>query len=433
MQPPDLPGLDHVRLIGSGGFADVHLYDQRLPRRLVAVKVLRQGAGSPSAAAAFMAEANAMARLDHPWIVAVHSVGIAPDDRPYLVMPYYPGPSLSERAATAPLALDETLRLGVQLAGALETAHRHGVLHRDVKPGNVLTNAYGTPGLTDFGLAGAATDPDADDAGVSVPFAPPEVLFGTASATAASDLYSLAATLWTLLAGQSPFEAAPGESQLALAGRIRADPVPALARAGVPETLEALLRRGLAKDPRRRPGSARAFGEELRTIESALGLPSTDLVVGGPCPSVPLVEASPEVARGSGLLGDPAPPVTLRPQGAGRTVSPRRRPRRAALGIAAALLVVLAVVLAWQTGRPAPAGPAVTIVSTRAGGVVSFTWTYLGQRGNDRFNVAVGDRVAQLSSARLDVSSAAPVCVRVQVLDAAGAAQGDFSAPECSS
>jgi serine/threonine protein kinase len=148
LPPPQIPGLAYVSKLGAGGYADVYLYDQEMPSRKVAVKVMRESGLSAGAVARFTAEANAMAQLEHPHIVPVYSAGATPDGRPYLVMMYYPRASLSERVRTERLSVAEVLRIGIQIGSAVETAHRAGLLHRDIKPANVLTDKYGTPGLT---------------------------------------------------------------------------------------------------------------------------------------------------------------------------------------------------------------------------------------------------------------------------------------------
>ena len=156
--PPDLPGYRALRVLGTGGFADVFLYEQQLPRRRVAVKVLPASELSVGARAAFTSEANLMAALStHPYIVTIHDAGLAPDGRPYLVMEYCSRPSLAERYKAQPLPVPDAVRTGIRLASAVATAHGAGILHRDIKPGNVLTNDYGRPALTDFGIASTLT------------------------------------------------------------------------------------------------------------------------------------------------------------------------------------------------------------------------------------------------------------------------------------
>lgn len=278
--PPEIPGLSFVQRLGSGGFADVLLYRQELPQMLVAVKVLRTASGDLREQ--LVAEANTMAELaEHPYIVTILRADVAEDGRPYLVMAYYPRPNLSARARQAPLSVAETLRTGIQLASAVETAHRAGVLHRDIKPANVLVTSYGTPALADFGVAGRAGAVDEEDeVGVSVAWAPPEVLTGRSNGSVAADVYSLTATLAYLLTGRTPFESVDGDnSQDALLARTIHQPAPPTGRHDVPEALERVLRQGMAKEPAHRPPDAMSLAIELQRVEQSLGLPRTEIVV----------------------------------------------------------------------------------------------------------------------------------------------------------
>jgi len=282
--PPEIPGLVYVQPVGSGGYADVFLYEQQMPRMNVAVKVLKGEGLTPAIRRQFADEADTMAQLaDHPYIVQVFRAETSADGRPYLVMKYYPPPNMAMRARSQRFTVEEVLRIGIQLASAVETAHRAGITHRDIKPANVLVSQYGAPGLTDFGIAGrggAAAEEEADDVGVSVPWAPPEVLFGQSNGDARADVYSLAATLWQLLVGRSPFEVAGGDnSAYALMPRIRSNPVPSTGRADVPVSLERLLGQSMAKDPNNRPASALAFARALQEIEQEQRFPRTAIVV----------------------------------------------------------------------------------------------------------------------------------------------------------
>lgn len=282
--PPEIPGLVYVQPVGSGGYADVFLYEQQMPRMNVAVKVLKGEGLTPAIRRQFADEADTMAQLaDHPYIVQVFRAETSADGRPYLVMKYYPPPNMAMRARSQRFTVEEVLRIGIQLASAVETAHRAGITHRDIKPANVLVSQYGAPGLTDFGIAGrggAAAEEEADDVGVSVPWAPPEVLFGQSNGDARADVYSLAATLWQLLVGRSPFEVAGGDnSAYALMPRIRSNPVPSTGRADVPVSLERLLGQSMAKDPGNRPATALAFARALQEIEQEQRFPRTAIVV----------------------------------------------------------------------------------------------------------------------------------------------------------
>ncbi len=152
---PKIPGLVFVQPLGSGGYADVFLYEQQSPRMPVAVKVLKAEGLTDTLRRQFVEEADTMAALgDHPYIVQVFRSGTSDDGRPYLVMKYYPPPNLAMRARADRFSVEEVLRTGIQLASAVETAHRARITHRDIKPANVLVSAYGAPGLTDFGIAG---------------------------------------------------------------------------------------------------------------------------------------------------------------------------------------------------------------------------------------------------------------------------------------
>lgn len=280
LPPPDIPGLTYLQKLGAGGYADVYLYEQQMPSRRVAVKVLRETGLSASAVARFTAEANAMARLEHPHIVPVYAAGATRDGRPYIVMMYYPKATLAERARAERLPVDEVLRIGIQIGSAVETAHRAGLLHRDIKPANVLTNQYGTPGLTDFGIAAQVAESDDDDTGVSVPWSPPEVLYATQPASVRSDVFSLAATLWHLLVGRSPFELPGGDnSPFALMRRIRDNPAPSTGQANVPASLDRLLRSAMARDPAMRPASALDLVRSLQAIEQDLRYQRTPVVI----------------------------------------------------------------------------------------------------------------------------------------------------------
>jgi len=271
MAPPDLPGFTYVDLLGSGGFADVYLYQQQLPKRRVAVKVLLTDRMSSGSVEEFTAEANVMAMLStHPAIVTIYQAGVANDGRPYLVMEYCPRPNLQVRYRREPFSIAESLRVGVQVAAAVETAHRAGVLHRDIKPANILVTEYNRPALTDFGIA-STTNAAAESAGLSIPWSPPESFADVPRSDPRSDVYALGATVYTLLAGRSPFEL-PGQRNGAaeLIHRIESLPLPALGRADVPVSLQRTLERAMAKASADRYESALAFARALQTVQIEL-------------------------------------------------------------------------------------------------------------------------------------------------------------------
>ncbi|WP_378144734.1 protein kinase [Cnuibacter sp. UC19_7] len=276
--PPEIPGFEYQSLLGSGGFADVFLYDQRMPRRRVAIKVLLKESLTQGAQESFEAEANLMAQLStHPSIVTIYQAGVADDGRPYLAMEYCPKPNLGARYRKERISVAEALRIGVQVAGAVETSHRAGILHRDIKPANILVTEYNRPALTDFGISVALVgDPERESVGMSIPWSPPEVFESSPSSGVAADVYSLGATVYTLLAGRSPFEVPSGSNTgLDLITRIQSSPLARIGRPDVPESLEQVLATAMAKRPDARYASALELGRALQKIQLELSLSVT--------------------------------------------------------------------------------------------------------------------------------------------------------------
>ncbi|MBH0082960.1 serine/threonine-protein kinase [Salinibacterium sp. SWN167] len=297
--PPELPGYTFVKLLGSGGFSDVFLYDQHLPKRRVAVKVLLTEDLAPATRASFVAEANLMAQLSaHPYIVSIFHADVASDDRPYFVMEYCSGPSLAERYKSAPLAVTDVLRVGIRVSGAVATAHGAGILHRDIKPANVLTNDYGWPALTDFGISSALDDeiplhtssrsPLIEESGsttgasigMSIPWSPPEMFDDDPNPDVRADVFSLAATLYTLLAGHTPFEVrGRSNGALDLIGRIERGLITPLTREDVSASFLAVLRKGMASRRDDRFASALDLARALQRVELELGYAPTTVDV----------------------------------------------------------------------------------------------------------------------------------------------------------
>ena len=279
--PPRIPGFTYVSLLGSGGFSDVYLYEQDRPRRKVAVKVLLSGLKTEGARRRFESEANLMAQLSsHPFIVTIFEAEVTEDGHSYLAMEYCSRPSLDVRYRRQRFSVDEVLAVGIQVASAVETAHRAGIAHRDIKPANILVTDYNRPALTDFGISGTLGGDADEDAGMSIPWSPPEQFQGGKVDGVMVDVWALGATLYTLLAGRSPF-VLPGadNSQRELISRITSAPVPRLGRGDVPESLEQALATAMAKSASSRYSSAHAFALALQRIQAELNLSVTPFEV----------------------------------------------------------------------------------------------------------------------------------------------------------
>lgn len=280
--PPHIPGFKYISLLGSGGFSDVYLYEQDRPRRRVAVKVLLSDLKTEGARRRFESEANLMAQLSsHPYIVTIYEAEVTDAGHSYLAMEYCSRPSLDVRYRRQRFSIDEVLAVGIQVASAVETAHRAGIAHRDIKPANILVTDYNRPALTDFGISGTLGGSDADDdAGMSIPWSPPEQFTDGGTDGVMVDVWALGATLYTLLAGRSPF-VMPGadNSQRELISRISTMALPRLGRADVPESLELALSTAMAKSPASRYSSAHAFALALQRTQAELNLSVTPFEV----------------------------------------------------------------------------------------------------------------------------------------------------------
>ncbi|KRD37368.1 hypothetical protein ASE27_08305 [Oerskovia sp. Root918] len=278
--PPLIDGYEYVSVVGSGGFSDVFLYQQQRPRRRVAIKVLLHEWSSESQRAAFDVEADLMATLStHPSIVTMYEASVASDGRPYLAMEYCSRPNLGARYRTERLSVAEVLRIAVQIAGAVETAHRAGILHRDIKPANILVTEYGHPALTDFGISSTLDDASRAE-GMSIPWSPPESFAENPWAGKETDVWALAATTYTLLAGRAPFELPGGSnSSASLITRIESTPLLPTGRTDVPPSLERVLGTAMAKNPASRYPSMLAFARALQQVQNELSYGVTPIDV----------------------------------------------------------------------------------------------------------------------------------------------------------
>ena len=345
---PDIPGLTDLVRIGQGGNGVVYRATQSQLRRVVAVKLLGVQLDDESAAR-FAREGHALGIVSgHPNIVPVYTADTTADGTPYLVMLLCENGSLSDRVEQhGPMSVPAVLDLGIRMCGALQTAHDAGLLHRDIKPGNILFDSYDVPRLADFGQAQIA-DANLTKTGdvVATPgYAAPEVLTGE-RATVRSDVYSLATTLMAALLGHGPFSRETDENIAATLLRVLQEPPPDLRAVGVPPQLAAVLERAMDKTAGLRPMSAAELGRRLQEVQAELGLPHTPMIIAGAAAGSPL----PPVAGAGGydertrLVDEPARsagPGATAHLGAPTQKSPRTSGPRSRKWIAIAAAVLL--------------------------------------------------------------------------------------------
>ena len=334
----DIPGVLLERIIGRGASSTVYLGTQVRFGRKVAVKVLDRAVQGVDQLAAFQTECQTLGRLaPHPDIVTVFDADVLPNGNAYLVLDYLAGGPLSDRLARdGAFPPDDVCRIGVRLAGALESAHRADVVHGDVKPQNVLWTRVGDPALVDFGVAQFMSDATSGPASLTPAHAAPELRNGEGP-TPASDIYGLASTLHELAVGVPPeVDQDTGAVDL---GRLVA----------LNDPSGEVIAAGLAADPSDRPGSAAEFGELLREAQQTKGTTPTPMVVIDPSddePPMPVYETV------SALTVPPPPP-------------PRRR-RGPAVAVAAVLLLaavgaVAAAVVREDDNGGAQAAPSTSV------------------------------------------------------------------------
>jgi len=356
-------------VLGYGGMSEVHRgLDTRLGRD-VAVKVLRADlARDPQFQLRFRREAQNAAALNHPAIVAVYDTGEVGNEfgpLPYIVMEYVEGQTLREIVKTSgPMTQQKVIEVMADVCAALDFSHRHNIIHRDVKPANIMINRVGAVKVMDFGIARALGEGQnvTQTAAVigTAQYLSPEQARGEA-VDARSDVYAAGCVLYELLAGEPPFT---GDTPVAVAYRhVREDPIPpSKVNPAIPAALDAVVLKALSKNPLNRYQSAAEMRSDLVRVRS------------GQNPMAPVVMSEDE--RTAMLAAGPATGPTRRLNGGRHTVPPAPvgyydgEPRRStgrAIAIAAAVLVTLGLIgfVAYQvfSGPPLPAQvqvPAVT-------------------------------------------------------------------------
>ncbi len=366
--------------------------DTRL-KRTVALKFLpHEVSDDPRAKERFLREAQAASRLDHPSICTIHEIGETEGGQLYIVMAFYRGETLKQRIARGPLTVAEALDVAWQIAGGLAHAHAQDVVHRDVKPANVLLidegrRAAGVPALSsfcrvkllDFGLAKMAGDTVLTRTGSSIGtplYMSPEQIGGASDAR--TDIWSLGVLFYEMLTGTRPFGG--GNSATAMYSILHREPSPLALTPGMPDDLQPILDRALAKDVDQRYPTASELADDLAAVASA-EMSVTQVFVRAP----------------------PARPMLAVAAGASPARPPRHRSRRsAALGAALALSVAaLALAMARRPVTPVPTRSAaapdvVYAASPRTVAVLPFTF-----RGRDEF-AYLSEGMVDLLATKLD-------------------------------
>lgn len=365
---PEVPGYRDLHVLGRGGFATVYRARQIAFDREVALKVLDGAHSDERTRQLFTRECRAAGSLSwHPHVVVVHDAGTTPTGTPYLAMELLPGGSLADRLATGgPLPVDEAVRTTAEVASALAAARETQLLHRDVKPANVLVDRLGRAKLADFGIARLVGTGSATATGAvtgTVAYMAPEVLKG-GKATPASDVYALGLTLLTFLAGRNPLTAEGDDSPFVVIARVVAG-TPLAIPAHVPPEIGSVIEACTTADPAARPTAA-ALAEQLTTgtaptpappappsTPAAPPPPPAQIATGVPPPPTSAVR----VRADHTLAEPPPPPVGLDPtqaQGGGTEIAPpvpapppaTPRPRRTPVLIGAAVVIVLLAIVA---------------------------------------------------------------------------------------
>ncbi len=437
---PFIPGYEYVRTLGEGATARVHHCRQTATGMDVAVKVGRRPLDERTRKL-FDSERRLMARVSaHPFVLGIIDAGTTPDGRGYIVLEYAPGGSYGQIIRRWPLRTEQALDLGVRLAGALETAHRAGIIHRDVKPANILVTTMGLPALSDFGVS-AGIDGSRRPTGFSLPWAPPEVVEG-GEGTERSDVYSLAATIHAAVVGASPYEhvyrpRSPQELETLILSR----DAPHLDGSQVPPAVSRTLAVAMARKPDDRYPTALSFARALQAVQTSCFGRATPLIVKG------------EPRYPQGRQPAPAPAPSRMASGPERI----RCGHAAAAAIAIAIIVTLCLAFALEVRRsrgsdgwgsatigdggmtvspsprtstdvgsePEPVPSPTNLVGRYSGDTVTFTWTNPDPRRGDAYawtrvdsgsSESVGAQIVDATSVSMAGVDEDQLCLQVSIV-----------------
>lgn len=340
-------------LVASGGMGEVYAARDTKLDRAVALKFLRRDmASQDDLRTRFEAEARAAGRLSHPNVVGVFDTG---EDRgiPFIVMELLSGRTLADEAAGGPANEERAREVGMQILSALRASHAEGILHRDLKPGNVLLTQEGSVKVGDFGVAKMTEGLNLTQAGMMLgtpAYLAPERIAGE-PASETSDIYSVGVILYELMAGRKPFDA---DTPLGLIRAIQEDPVPPLVevRPDVDRRFSEVVARAMARDPEQRYSSAAEMEVDLKRDEAtATGAGEPSLVGAAPNPT--------RVMQVPGGNGTTDPTLVTRPKPRPGSAVWRRitKRNRAGMAIAAALIVLSLLLLVNNVGQTPPATP----------------------------------------------------------------------------
>jgi serine/threonine-protein kinase len=369
--------------LGRGGMAVVYLARDPYMKRHVAVKVLAAQHADPGFLSRFRREAEVIAGLEHPAIVPVYDYG-EHNGRPYIVMRYMAGGSLSAKMANGRLSIGEAATILDRLSPALDEAHGRGIIHRDLKPGNILFDQRDRPYIGDFGIVkisqiGAPTLTQEGGVLGTPAYMSPEQARGHITLDGRSDVYALGVILYEMLSGSQPFHA---DTPMAVALSHVLDPVPPILsrRPGLPSETEAVIQKALAKDPDDRYPTATALAAAVNQLAKgkltdvtiaetdAPAAPAVtpptperpsaveDTVAYQPIPPSVVEEAEASVSQPAAEpVARPLTPPPVRPVTPETPVKPveerRRRPSMLVWGIGGGVVILLAIVgILWGSG-----------------------------------------------------------------------------------